>query len=377
MQDILSFDEVLRFCHFSSLYKLCLLYRQTRKEEIRLYILIANQDNATREAIRKTAEENGHTIIGEASSAGEAREMILRNGWPNVLVIDIMLPDLSGLALVEAIDKRKLPIAVIVTGKSSWHRHIRQAMRCGAIDYLLEPFEDAELIDALKQAMKQTESHYLLYRHIHLIKSFFEQLPEREPDVIMKEQSDLLSYIFNMQEKLQGERQGLLYMLSAKWQQVLTGHKISLKAAEAFESKLEAAIYFRRAAELWVARVKPQRGHEMPLLIKRACRYVHDNYFSVLTLEGICRSFDVSMSYFSKQFKEHTGMTFIQYVNHVRIEQAKELLLNSRLIISEAAAGCGFATMQHFNRAFKKETGMTPNEYRRRLGAACLEGMKA
>ncbi len=338
-----------------------------------LYILIVNYDSATRLAIRKAAEAKGHIVISEATSAGEARENMLRDGWPSVLITDIMLPDLSGLELAEAIFKRQLPMSVIVTGKSSWHQHIRQAMRSGALDYLVEPFSDCELSAALDQASKRVDQHYEQHRYIYLIKSFFDELENKESDMLMKEQSDLLTCIFHMQEKRRGERKGLLYLLATKWKQELDSRRISFKLVENIESKFEAAAYFRKAAELWIEQVKPLPGQEKSLFIKQSQRYVQERYAEELTLESMVRRLDVSVSYFSKLFKQETGMTFIQYVNYVRIAQAKEVLLCSNQLISATAYSCGFTTVQHFNRAFKKETGMTPNEYRQWLGSLSLQ----
>jgi AraC-like DNA-binding protein len=66
-------------------------------------------------------------------------------------------------------------------------------------------------------------------------------------------------------------------------------------------------------------------------------------------------------------FKKATGLNFTEYLSRVRIEKAKNLLLNPNLRISEIAFEVGFQSLTHFNRVFKKIVGQSPTDYRRQL----------
>jgi AraC-like DNA-binding protein len=66
-------------------------------------------------------------------------------------------------------------------------------------------------------------------------------------------------------------------------------------------------------------------------------------------------------------FKKATGINFTDYVARVRIEKAKNLLLNPNLRISEIAYEVGFQSLTHFNRVFKKILGRSPTDYRTQL----------
>jgi AraC-like DNA-binding protein len=63
-------------------------------------------------------------------------------------------------------------------------------------------------------------------------------------------------------------------------------------------------------------------------------------------------------------FKKAAGMTFTEYVSRVRIEKAKNLLLNPHARVSEVAFASGFQSIPHFNRVFRKYAGMAPRAYR-------------
>jgi AraC-like DNA-binding protein len=66
-------------------------------------------------------------------------------------------------------------------------------------------------------------------------------------------------------------------------------------------------------------------------------------------------------------FRKVTGINFTDYLARLRIERAKNLLLNPNLRISEIAYEVGFQSLTHFNRVFKKIVGQPPTEYRLQL----------
>jgi AraC-like DNA-binding protein len=72
----------------------------------------------------------------------------------------------------------------------------------------------------------------------------------------------------------------------------------------------------------------------------------------------------VSTFYFCKMFKKATGVTFTDYLARVRVEKAKNLLLNPHLRVSEIAYTVGFQSLTHFNRLFRKLTGESPTSFR-------------
>ena len=71
----------------------------------------------------------------------------------------------------------------------------------------------------------------------------------------------------------------------------------------------------------------------------------------------------VSTFCFCKMFKA-TGLTFTNYIARVRVEKAKNLLLNPHLRVSEIAYTVGFQSLTHFNRLFRKLTGESPTSFR-------------
>jgi AraC-like DNA-binding protein/ligand-binding sensor protein len=112
-----------------------------------------------------------------------------------------------------------------------------------------------------------------------------------------------------------------------------------------------------------------QQNSELPV-ITRAKEYIRQNQAEDLSLGQVAKAVNTSSFYFCKLFKKATGLNFTDYVSRVRIEKAKNLLLNPNLRISEIAYEIGFQSLTHFNRVFKKVTGQSPTCYREQLKTA-------
>lgn len=85
---------------------------------------------------------------------------------------------------------------------------------------------------------------------------------------------------------------------------------------------------------------------------------------SYITFEDACDFMGLSKPYFSRFFKNLSGMTFSQYLNIIRLEKAIQLLNHNteNLSITQIASSCGFDTIRHFNRVFKDFTGLSPRQ---------------
>lgn len=110
-----------------------------------------------------------------------------------------------------------------------------------------------------------------------------------------------------------------------------------------------------------------QQHHSENPAIARARAYIQEFHSRELTLPQVAASVGASPFYFCKLFKKATGIHFTEYVSRVRVERAKNLLLNPNLNVSEIAFEVGFQSLPHFNRMFKKILGQSPTAYRLQL----------
>jgi len=99
--------------------------------------------------------------------------------------------------------------------------------------------------------------------------------------------------------------------------------------------------------------------------MRKALDFMEGHYADQITLPSVARKVGLSKSRLSHIFTTQTGMSFIAYLNSIRINWAKYYLVNSRLRISEMAFKVGFGNLSHFNHIFRAATGLSPSQYRR------------
>ena len=93
--------------------------------------------------------------------------------------------------------------------------------------------------------------------------------------------------------------------------------------------------------------------------------YINNHYSEDLNLKFISEKFYISPCHFSRKFKKSTGLSFVEYLNNVRIKEAKSLLLKTKMSVTNICEAVGFKTNTHFGRVFKEITGLSPLLYRK------------
>lgn len=99
--------------------------------------------------------------------------------------------------------------------------------------------------------------------------------------------------------------------------------------------------------------------------ISEVTGYINNNFSENITLQSISDKFFISTYYFSRTFKRVTGLTFIDYLNSVRIKEAQKLLRKTNMSITEISEAVGFKNTTHFGRIFKKISGISPLAYKK------------
>ncbi|WP_150268852.1 AraC family transcriptional regulator [Paenibacillus tepidiphilus] len=97
---------------------------------------------------------------------------------------------------------------------------------------------------------------------------------------------------------------------------------------------------------------------------ERIIHYLKEHYREEIVFEDMAKEIGISYSYMRKIVYEMTGKSMIDYLNQVRIEKAKQLLVDSDLTIKQIAAEVGYYNVQSFNRFFRKYEGMPPSSYK-------------
>ena len=94
-------------------------------------------------------------------------------------------------------------------------------------------------------------------------------------------------------------------------------------------------------------------------------RYITENYNSKVTLANLCFLFNTNKTTLCRNFKEKHGDTVMNYMNKLRIREAKILLREGKEGITEISEMTGYDSVHYFSRIFKKYTGQSPSEYQK------------
>lgn len=95
--------------------------------------------------------------------------------------------------------------------------------------------------------------------------------------------------------------------------------------------------------------------------------FIHKNYKNDIGIRDIADHVKISYSHIRKIFKDETGENIVDYINVMRVNEAKKLLVSTDMNIKDIALGLGYNNDQSFTRAFKKFEGITPGEYRNKI----------
>ena len=121
-----------------------------------LKIVVVEDSNLARKAIIDTLEQEGFEIVGEAPSAEKAM-VLLQNSGCNCLIIDIVMPEISGIELAQALSELKNKMTIIMMSSLKQEDIIIESIAVGAIDFLQKPFEKETLIKSVKKAEQDLE----------------------------------------------------------------------------------------------------------------------------------------------------------------------------------------------------------------------------
>ena len=102
--------------------------------------------------------------------------------------------------------------------------------------------------------------------------------------------------------------------------------------------------------------------------VEKVVDFINENFSRTIRLVEAAELVEMAETAFSRFFKAKTGITFVDYLNDIRLGHASRLLIDSTSPIAEIAQECGFTSLTNFNRIFKKRKGLVPKDFREKHG---------
>lgn len=115
--------------------------------------------------------------------------------------------------------------------------------------------------------------------------------------------------------------------------------------------------------EVYRNKKRENHNYSVSLKVENIIKYMHDNINSKITLTELSDRVQLSPTYLSRAFKDNTGYSVIEFFNKIKIDKAKELIIEGNKKIKEVANEVGFNDEFYFSRIFKKIEGISPSEF--------------
>lgn len=235
----------------------------------KLRIIIADDERPAREFLKAVLREfEDAEIVGEAENGAEAVE-IIKQTKPDLALLDLQMPEISGLEAVRLLRKSQMPLVAFVT---AYDEYAVQAFEVNAVDYLLKPVEKSRLRETLSRARFRLEQEDWQAEETEKVKNaaqiyaegarreFLERIPVRKrEEIFLIPVSEIASIIAD------GE---LLHLTTDKNQKYVINYRL-----KDLEMRLAPDLFIRLSrgaiANLaQIARVSPMPGGTYLILLK-------------------------------------------------------------------------------------------------------------
>lgn len=272
-------------------------------------ILIAEDEFIERMVLKKILEKKfgDQCEVLEAENGTQALE-IFRSTDIHIVILDIEMPGIKGVQAAEIMRREKQGFCIIFLTAYDKFEYAKKAIAVRAMDYLLKPYSERELISVVDEAIHLTEK----YEKVHT--------GREEESVAEVEETDL---------SLMGDYN----------QALLTEEGINDGTGEIPPSRLN-------------------------VLVAMVEEYVKKNFMHEISMQDAARAVNYSDAYFSKMFKQQFGLNFTAYLTEYRIEEAKKMLCQPTISVKDIGVRVGYPDSNYFARVFRRMNGVSPSEYR-------------
>lgn len=388
-------------------------------------IYIADDEPKIRDGLKTMVQSMGHEVCGEARNGLRALEEILRLR-PDIALVDINMPRLNGLELIGRLTEAGLDCKVIIISGYDEFEYAQKSIRMGVCAYLLKPVLEAELREAITGAVRELEYRRSSNRYIQMArKQLAAHMPYLRECFLQEwfggslsgqevlEQMELFDVRFPDSAMLliacpagrsQAQPSAMAeYIAQYTLKNIMEESLRNLSEAVVFSNGTGCIVALFPAPEdgagaltEQVERLAVQSLDAKPLLVCKPCvletaedvyselleslremsvcrpvvmearQYLYEHYMEPdLDLTRVAEMVGINASYLSRLMKSELGVSFKDFLSHLRIRRATELMRDPALSLNEIAGRVGYVTQHYFSTAFKNALNVSPSEYRK------------
>ena len=308
-------------------------------------VLIADDERIERMILYQVLERNlrDRCEIVQAENGREALEVYAREKV-QIAILDIEMPGIDGIEAARRIRQADPWCSIIFLTAFDEFAYARQAITVRALDYLLKPCDEKELMLVLEEAIRLAEEHDRQAR----------QSAEGDRQARQPAEGD--------RQVRQAEGSGRQDGLSVGWE----GQACLSGRAERRNGQAEGGLGQAGAPgepRPWGTGAE-ESGGLTGKVAELAYRYIRENYRRDISMQDLAGAMNYSEAYFCKLFKQCFNKNFTAYLTEYRVKEAKRLLEQPTINVKEVGKAVGYMDPNYFARVFKRITGQTPTEYR-------------
>lgn len=364
-------------------------------------------------------------VVGLAYNGAEAIQKLKDHHDIDLVLTDVRMPNVDGLKLAAFIHENYPDIRTIIISGYDDFKYAQQAIQLGVKDYLLKPVDVDELLRVITKItstlqeerkaahhtyqtnLKNTILHQVLdvpetipnftglftnvriYPFVTMLKEYNNKTKDLSEEILHGLKTDWENLVENslMSQGYESvsvfTSKNVLLTCVTNYQPALTPENLSFpelycvfndteitigQLYEVYQRLYEDTRYLPYSKQGFIVSPVSESSDYNPKgsdwLIERAEQYIRSYYASPIKAHEVADVINISPNYFSSLFKQKTGKSFNDYINTMRVEEAKQLLEETPFNVNEIAEKVGYREYKYFVDVFKKFTGYTPTKYR-------------
>ncbi|MCC2815850.1 response regulator [Lachnoclostridium pacaense] len=343
----------------------------------RYRILLADDEQIERMALAKRLVKHfGDSLaISEAVNGADALEVFKRER-SQIVIMDISMPEMNGAEAAEHIRGMDEDCVIIFLTAYDDFAYAKRAIVIRALDYLLKPCDEDELVSVMEEAMRLTDRRALQKAREsglaagtvpdgHIPVGQGGNVPgTREGGALGTQEGGALGIQEGFAPGTQkgfalGTQEGFVPGTQE-------GDAPGIPFGDAPGTAAGMGDGSGRSDTI------PQGGHgledagaaRMAQAAETMREYIRNNYMKEISMQDAARVMNYSDAYFCKLFKQCFDQNFTSYLTNFRVNEAKKLLKNRNISVKDVGMQVGYYDSNYFAKVFKRITGMIPSEYR-------------